>query len=460
MKRIQLIALAYVLVAVSFIWGAMSIKYKVFPGPGLISILDEWDSFTKGHPDEPQTSPLKKLVSDMGGVPFRYVQEKENTLTTPANAQEFSIDQSGILFKGYSTPNKTPPGYILFFSAFQFPGKNNVGAVLISTDGKLEGVWPFANKRLSVIPDIDFDRKVILPSGKYHFPWGCNISDIDRELDIKSFANGHHGIQVAPDGTYWIHVKNTDIDNEFVQLDPTQLNNEGHYKVIKRISLNAKEKNGLPKNNQGISPLSTRLKVTYDYKDDQQRMNPVFKYLDDPFHDNDLEPIVHPKFPSEWGYALLASVRSENLIMVFDPATSIILWYRQGLTERQHDPDQYEDGVYVFNNGTIRGYSSLDYIPYDSKDQNHFGAKTIIDGRQYDWYDPSRGQHSVLTSGGERFHLIVNDRNGRLMIFNAKSELLFEGINFLPDSDLSARLQIWSALFLTQEQVDQLNSDC
>ena len=129
MKRIQLIALIYVFVAVSYIWGAVSIKYKIFPGPWLISILDEWDSFTTGHPDEPQTSPLKKLVSDLGGVPYRYIQEKKNTLEIPANAQEFTIDQFGMLFKGYSIPNETPPGYILFFSAFQFPGKNNVGAL-------------------------------------------------------------------------------------------------------------------------------------------------------------------------------------------------------------------------------------------------------------------------------------------------------------------------------------------
>lgn len=460
MKRVQLIVLAYVLVAVSFVWGAMSIKYKLFPGPWLITALDEWDSFVKGHPDEPQTTPLKKLVSDLGGIPYRYIQEKENTLKIPANAQEFSINQSGILFKGYSIRNEMPPGYILFFSAFQFPGKNNVGAVLISTEGELKGVWPFANKRLDVIPDIDFDRKDVLLSGQYLFPWGCNITDFDRKVDVKTYGKGHHGVQVAPDHTYWVHLRKSLSEANLVQLDPTQVDNDGFYKVIKRISLDAQDKDGVPHKNQEISPLSVRVNHTWDFRTDFQRMNPIIQYLDDPFHDNDIEPIVHPKFPTNWGYALLVSVRSANLIMVLDPETSKILWYRQGLTENQHDPDQFQDGVYVFNNGTIRGYSSLDYIPYDSQDQKHFGAKTIIDGRKYDWYDPSRGQHTVIMSGGKRFHLIVNDRNGRMMLFNAKSELLFEGINFVPDSDLSARIQIWSAIFLNQEQVDQLNSDC
>ena len=73
MKFIRFIAGLWLVSATFFIWGMATIEYKVWPWKNVNKLNDSIRAFIIGHPDEPQTTPLQKLKSDYGGVPYRYI---------------------------------------------------------------------------------------------------------------------------------------------------------------------------------------------------------------------------------------------------------------------------------------------------------------------------------------------------------------------------------------------------
>lgn len=130
------------------------------------------------------------------------------------------------------------------------------------------------------------------------------------------------------------------------------------------------------------------------------------------------------------------------------------------LTERQHDPDFYDDGIYVYNNPTFSGSLRIDCIPFENESRVNFGLKTKIDGSKYGWFDPSRGLHNVFTKENIRYHLFVNDRNGRIYLFGQDARYLFETVNILSgQTDDSTRLQLRSALYVGEQAFATLNSE-
>lgn len=421
-----------------FSWGLASGKLGVFPYPVIAPFAKELYDFVVSHPDEPALTTLEKLESDDGGIPYRFLQREALDFVPPPDATKFVVEEFGVLMHGYHASD-VPPGYILVFGAFNFEDDRNVGIILISTHGKYIGGWPHRQKT-DVNPSIDLRRKRILISGMNSVPWGCLIEDLDREIDVYEFGEGHHGVSIAPDGTYW-----TNIDYDLVQYDPENVNTNGHFAKLRRIGL----ADDLLTHNPDISPISARFSINWDGDLDPLKIRPIVGLLDDPFHNNDVEPIESERFPTEFGYALLVSVREQNLIMVIDPATKKILWYRQGLTERQHDPDFFEDGIYVYNNRTFSGHSRIDFIPFETDNSANSGLRTIIDGSLYGWFDPSRGQHSVFARNNSRYHLVVNDRNGRVLLFDSEGRILFEVVNILSgQTDQRNRLQLRAALYI------------
>ncbi len=450
MKLLSIFSGLLLLAALFFAWGMISVRLYVFPYPQIAPVAKELYNFVRSDPNEPALSSLEKLESDNGGIPYRYLQRDALALSVPGDAQAFEIDEAGVRIKGYFRDG-VPPGYILAFAAFNLPDDRNLGAVVLSTGGKFLGGWAHQTPP-EVIPALDTDRGRVLVSGKHAFDWGCGPGDLARPVETLEFGRGHHGASVAPDGTYWSHE-----DHSIVQYDPEARGPDGYFATLRRIDL----ADDVMAANPDISPVSARFAIRWDDERDPLKVDPGFGLLNDPFHNNDVEPVVDPRFPTEAGYALMVSVREQNLVMILDPDTHRILWYRQGLTERQHDPDVLGDGIYVYNNRTFSDTSRIDYIPFESDGSVDQGRETVIDGARYDWFDPSRGQHSVMMHEGARYHLIVNDRNGRIMLTDADGRLLFEAVNILSGQPSeTVRLQVRSAIFLAPETFADLNAGC
>lgn len=458
MNKISVAAVIYLLAVGAFIWGVSTATFKIFPWKFIEPVIAEIIAFSISHPDEPELSPFEKLASDFGGVPFRYVQ-KDHKPYVPGvpGGDSFSIIRGKIHIRGRH--DGPPEGYLAIFGAFQFGNGKNRGVLLLKTDGSLVGGW--STKSVGGEPEIDYERKWIFYSSPHFLSWDCDYSDLDREVKQHTILTGaHHSMELSPTGTYWTHQNNSIVELGY----RGQSSDEGSgqimpsdFEELKRFNLAT----DLVENTPDISPLTARFSLRWNPKEDPQKTKPIREMVQDPFHNNDVQPFQSSRFPTESGYALLVSVREQNLVMVVNPDNGKILWYRQGLTERQHDLDYMDDGVYVYNNRPFKDFSRIDYIPFESNGILNQGLKTIIDGEDHNWFDPSRGQHDVFEYEDQRYHLVVNDRGGRVMLFDETGKMRFELVNLLgEDPDSTTRLQIKGAMFVTNEQFNRINRGC
>ena len=427
-----------------YFWGVSTMEYKVFPWKYVDSFNTEIKLFLEGHVDEPDTTAFEKLESDRGGTPYRFMIKNAPELPSPGDASKFTIQHDGINIRGFYT--KPLKGYFIVSGAFDIDDNYNRAAVLVSAKGEYIRHWRMKG---AVGLTIDESRGMILSSNDLQaVPW-CSDG---RKNPARLFPQQHHSIEVAPDGTYW-----TSFYDSFLQLDPERMNHEGKLEIISSISTRGE----LMVLNSNISPFSTHLKTIFDEEKDPGKRNPIVRFGLDPFHNNDVQPFVDKRFPTSLGYALLISVRNYSLILVVDPETKKILWYRQGLTERQHDLDYFDGGIYVYDNGTFRGYSRIARIEFEDPDDRTFGIKTIVDGRNLDWFDKTHGQQQVFPYQGKRHNLFVNTALGRMYLINDQGQIVFALQNNFESSDnTNTRLQLKAALYISESQYERLEKLC
>lgn len=427
-----------------FTWGIFVGAYHFWPWETIEDVVKLRD-FVLGHPAEPKTSPLEKMESDLGGVPYRYIINDVKNLKKVNGTLAFSIHENGIDIEGFHT-NDINRGYFLFTSAFNFKNGTNLALVLISNKGEYIKHWPLHS--IGVGMALDENRhSVLLSNDLQKIDWCSDGLTRPRSL----YKGMHHSIEVAPDGTYWTHEKHS-----FVQLDPDNIENN-KLKVLRQISI----LDDLIPMNPDISPLSQRLYIKWNAETDPQKIRPGIGLLQDAFHNNDVQPFIDKRFPTSLGYALAVSIRQDNLIMVIDPDTKEILWYREGLTERQHDVDYYKGNFYVYDNGPFRGYSRIAKIFISPANDNNFGSETVIDGRNFSWLDPSRGNQQRFDINGKTYQLLVNDRRGRLYVFNEQQEPVFALQNYFKENgNTGSIIQIRTGMYITEEQFQHLNKMC
>lgn len=429
-----------------FLWGTITVKYQVWPWKTIDKVYLNISDFLKGHPGEPNTTALQKLKSDFGGIPYRFLIESVPPLKIPEQATPFRHQSDEFLINGYHT--ESLDGYVLVSGAFNINEGYNRAVVLFTSEGEYIRHWPLLSVVVGVA--IDFQENALLLGDGFQKIGWC---DDEKTLPNYNYKSQHHSIEIAPDGTYWTNDK----DNNLIQLNPKKRTDDGKLEVLRTINI----VEDLVLINNEISPLTTRYDLQWDVEQDPQKNHPVPRLLKDPFHHNDVSPFVDQRFQTSLGYALLISIREQNLLLAVDPETKKILWYRQGLTERQHDVEYFDGSLYVYDNGPFRGYSRLVRIEFDDPNDGSFGIETVIDGREFGWFDPSRGQHHVFRHDEKMYHMLVNDRQGKLYIFDENQELVFALQNYLKlNGNDSIGMQLRTGLYISKNQYDQLQQSC
>jgi hypothetical protein len=162
------------------------------------------------------------------------------------------------------------------------------------------------------------------------------------------------------------------------------------------------------------------------------RQEPMTNFL----HTNDVETLSAndaPAFPLFEAGDALVSIRNLNLLVVFDPDTSVVKWTQTGPWLRQHDPDFLPDGrILVFDNrnddagGRLFGGSRLLAVDPISRD-----VETLYEGTESEPFFTAWGGKADLLGNGN--FLTTETQFGRVFEVTPGGEIVWSFINRYDD---------------------------
>ena len=324
-------------------------------------------------------------------------------------------------------------GYRLIYGAFDFKDGLH-GAILLDHKGNIVNQWLLSQEGVpwdhqpdaNVFPHglmIGRDGSLIVA-----FDHGASLGKFDycgNKLWLVSGAF-HHSIAEADEESFWtwkddamIRVRNK--DGEILQWTETQ----------------------------AVMDANPDIDIFGILQDDTSSGSTWADVAGSHWHGNDIEPLTADKaqfFPGFSVGDLLVSLRSPNLIYVFDPETLKVKWWRQGLSRRQHDPDWNVDGsITIFNNNMHRGYSNIQQI-----NPSNFQHSIALAGEDYQFYTWARGKHQRMPDGG---FLITSPEQGRVFETNADGQIVFEFLNTFQEDQY---MKISEAQFLPLDYFQEI----
>lgn len=333
---------------------------------------------------------------------------------------------------------------------------NNNEIRLIRRDGEIVASWPLlyskifaAEERLKEGPNndwnVDTHGALVMPDGAVVFNFeNAGMVKMDRcgKVVWKLNHPTHHSVEVAEGGGYWVGgmVKiKIDDDNPYPPFNlPVNINTilkvSDQGEIIKEISIP-----GLFYKND-IVPVLTATGGGFRIRT-QSRASLHNLWGHEIIHANKIEELTSDladDFPQFDTGDLLLSLRGRNMLLIVDPDTEEIKWWKVGPWIRQHDPEFVAGGkISVFNNNiyvnvfmpggdqinknTPRISNIIEIDPLSLKHRIVYGDKP---GQQM--LSVIRGKHEVLPYGGL---LITEFEGGRAFETNPQGEIVWQYIN-------------------------------
>ena len=377
----------------------------------------------------------------------------------PYSPIKFGLDSIALVVEEYATIVRTRPSKYLFkareagngalriHEGQMSPGPTFISGFfdrgvemrLIQPDGSIVNRWrprfhdvfpdPSHIKPKEEIPQTDWNYEI---HGAMAFPDGSVLFNFDGKGLAKLDRCGavqwtlprmtHHSVEMSHDGGFWVpSLRFIDNASPYPALTPpynedTILKISPNGKVLMELSvLGLLFENHLEALLFANGPEGTELA-----KVDLTHLNDV----------EELSPAMAPHFRQFAAGDLLVSLRNLNLIMVVDPMTRKVKWYRAGPWLDQHDPDFLPNGkISVFSNNNDRtetgsklgGSTIVDVDPANGETRVRYGGVP-----NQGMFTDKRGKHQNLDNGNT---LIVESDGGRIIEINWAGDIVWKFMN-------------------------------
>ena len=455
MKYLSIISGIFLLCVVCFWWGFSAGVYEIYPGAKIKQICDELAAFVRGG-ESNEKSIGEKLANDMGIRPDRVLVNAsldENRVYLPLKIEGLKKRRSLPLVFA-DGKNAFPSGYLLIWGAFDFE-KNIHGAILLDENLRVVHRW---------IPDEDaFIAEVHAYNEKMAQEGREEIELIPTQLTFPQ------GLAVFPDGSLMFN--DSDPGNGMQKIDYSS--NVLWIKLGSFSHILSKENRGSSiwtmESFSRLHKIDTASGVSLKLIKVQDIMSAnsdctllsvkrnLFhgEWYFDPWHFNDIEPLpveYKSAFPQFNPGDLLLSTRSLHAIMIVDPDTLKIKWWRAGAFIQQHDPDLQKNGlITVYDNNTHDKYRIGHYLGRNRYSRivnintDNYETEVLYDGAIDQFYSEIRGKHQLLPNGNI---LITSPMQGRVFIVDGDGKTVFEMFNMY---DNKKALLVSEAIWLPRD---------
>lgn len=447
MRRIDISKILFYLVSMSAVLG-LSFGFGLYSGARKTIIYDV-------------VSELKTTVESA----ISTVKEEASTLTK-IHPKHF-LQPAYYKGSGVTVNNNTPGGEeeLVFLSGF-FEDTNELR--LIRRNGDLIARWPV--RFSEIFPDtshitkppvtdwnIDIHGALMLPDGSvvFNLEYG-GLVKLDRCGDIvwTLARQSHHSVELAERGGFWVPGRRhypKGSDSPFPPFQ-TPLNED----TIMKISEDGKvlAEISVPKLlfENGLEALLTSTgnkfsKTDGDWTTEIVHLNKVEVLTSD----------IADDFPMFEAGDLALSFRDYNLVIVVDPDTLKVKWWKIGPWLRQHDPEFMPGGkLVVFNNNnylTAFGDSDSQVVSPESVSR----LSNIIE------IDPASNKHKIVYGGesGQRVFSVIRGKHertptgdllvtefegGRVFEIDVSGRIVWEYINRYSSAEV-AEARVYSASY-------------
>ncbi|WP_207787695.1 arylsulfotransferase family protein, partial [Candidatus Thiosymbion oneisti] len=416
-----------------FIWGAAMVYYDIFPHHLFMPPFRQVIAFWKGHPAD-NRSFVQRLQDGLVFNPFAFavspspfpmqLQFKPVATSSYRGPSIESLDQA----RYYSDPSRKE--YFLIYGSFAFKD-THWGAILISTEGRIVRGWSIKPQEsrwldggiglaLSKTGDLATNTYGVLTSyswcgeKKWEAKQTKSLALAGREIPY-DYNVYHHDI------TYHAGRFYTFFGSEIVSVD------ENTGDVMERIDL-VELIRWARDQDLAIFDVHFSRRIVFKDKDlNKRNFNSLKVKLANSGHPNKVDILSRDLADSFDGFEegdLLISMRNMNLVFVFRPKTSKILWYRCGLTSLQHDPTFQRGYITVFDNNPFANSGpSPRIVTLGVKDHTR---STLFDLRT--WGITIRMGGNFELDDGSSLLMVSDDDNGRAVVgyLSGKPAFIFE----------------------------------
>ena len=392
------VILIFLLVCLSFLYGAVSVALEIFPFSAIKAPLAALSSVQKA------------LALEEYGLEIRW--------SKPAPVRTGVIEKKpGLYQQGYTLLTTTHDSTTRLI--------DDDGALLHSWPLEFNDVWGDKSHIISLVP-IE-DRHIYIRDAHLYSngdvlvlvtiggttPWGIGMAKLDKDANVLWTYSGYvnNDFHVAADGNIYVvehrirENKPEHVDTVFLPfLEDNIVTLSPGGDVLQRISL--------------IDAL------------DASSFSAVLKQFTndgagDPTHSNSIEEVLADSIEVPWlkkGY-LLISVRNLNALVVLDPKAGTVVHAMALRTRMQHDIDLLENGhLMLFDNqGDIEGAEYTRVIEFDPQTQEIMWQYNGGDGEE-ELHSQFFGEQQRLPNGNT---LITNAEAGALREVNAQGEIVW-----------------------------------